>query len=77
MLLSKEIIEQLKEVFAPISKETILSVAISSHEKQEELLGFLKELTETSPRLKIEMTPEVKSQPFFSVGHNSLFNYSY
>lgn len=66
-MLDHGMIEQLESVFAGLERDITLSVNSSPHSNQESLLQLLQSLTQSSPRIQMELLSEIKSTPYFSV----------
>ena len=64
-MLDTSIIEQLKNVFAPIERDIDLVMTDSTHEKQKELLELLEELASTSQKIRVKYSKIVSTIPSF------------
>jgi alkyl hydroperoxide reductase subunit F len=69
-MLDKQMMEQLKSVFAHLDNEITLVISSSDHEKQSELLQMLNELSKASSQIKIEQNGKISSCPHFYIEKN-------
>lgn len=69
-MLEQEIVEQLKSVFQKLEGHIELSVAKSSHPKQDELAAMLAQVAETSGNISVKDSGHASDVPFFELKHN-------
>lgn len=67
MSLDQSLIEQLKEVFSGLEAKIDFQVDHSSHEKQNELVEMLNEVSSTSPKLSVVNSDQESSVPSFRI----------
>ena len=69
-MLDRDLIEQLKTVFAALDENIHLVYQESSHEKQSELLSMLNGLAETSPKIIARSSQSSSPVPAFHLEKN-------
>ncbi len=71
MKLDQNILEQLKNVFAPLNGEIALIYDESSHADQEDLIGLLQDVASTHPQIKTQSSGQkTTTPPSFKIHYN-------
>lgn len=71
-MIDQDLKEQLKAVFQKLETEITLVVNTSTHEKQEELLRMLQDLTECSAHIRVRQETQVTAYPQFHLEHKGV-----
>ncbi len=71
-MLDQNILEQLKSVFSNLENDITLKAENSSHQKQDELLALLKDVSSTSDKIHFELTTTSSPYPTFSIFKNNV-----
>jgi alkyl hydroperoxide reductase subunit F len=66
-MFDQEILDQLRGVFKSLSQEIVLRTKTSVHDKQTELIEFLRAVARTSDKIRLETSNEVSDVPEFSL----------
>lgn len=66
-MLDLEMKNQLREVFAKLERDVTLTYNESENENQSELIEMLRDLAETSDRIKVRSSGEKSAAPYFTV----------
>lgn len=69
-MLDKNMLEQLKGVFSKLENKITLKVDLSKHQKQEELIKLLKDVSSTSENIHFEFSTAVSSVPQLTILKN-------
>jgi len=71
-MLDQDLIQQLREVFSKLDNDVEILVHSSTHQKQDELMNMLLDLTKASSKIKIHEIKKTSSIPRFQVANTGI-----